>query len=103
MLNNSFMLDSTIGEYARKCIEKLVRVYHQEDSAQRKNEFLIHQKVFAYLSEHVGDEYLSKTVKRMYNEMMTEYLSEKEIEAEILWHEMKIKELKEKQLRDDKG
>lgn len=101
MLNNSFMLDSTIGEYARKCIEKLVRVYHKEDSDQRKNDFLIHQQDFAYLSEHVGDEYLSKTVKRMYNEMMTEYQSEKEIEAEILWHEMKIKELKEKQLMDD--
>ena len=101
MLNNSFMLDSTIGEYARKSIKKLVDIYHMANSISRKNQFLSHQQAFAYLSEHIGDEYLSKTVKRMYNDMMTEYLSGKEIEAEILWHEMKIKELKEKQLKDD--
>lgn len=101
MLNNSFMLDSTIGEYARKSIKKLVDIYHMANSISRKNQFLSHQQAFAYLSEHIGDEYLSKTVKRMYNDMMTEYQSEKEIEAEILWHEMKIKELKEKQLKDD--
>lgn len=101
MLNNSFMLDSTIGEYARKSIKKLVDIYHMANSISRKDQFLSHQQAFAYLSEHIGDEYLSKTVKRMYNDMMTEYQSEKDIEAEILWHEMKIKELKEKQLKDD--
>lgn len=101
MMNNSFMLDSTIGEYARKCIEKLVKIYHQDDNAQRKNDFLIHQQEFAYLSDHIGDEYLSKTVKRMYNEMIMDYLPQDEIAEQIKWYELKIKELKEKQMRDD--
>lgn len=101
MLNNSFMLDSTIGEYAQKCIEKLVKTYHQDDNAQRKNDFLIHQQEFAYLSDHIGDEYLSKTVKRMYNEMIMDYLPQDEIAEQIKWYELKIKELKEKQMRDD--
>lgn len=99
MLNNSFMLDSTIGEYARKCIEKLVMVYHQEDNAQRKNSFLIHRQEFAYLSEHIGDEYLSKTVKRMFDEMMMDYMPQEDIDAKIKWYELKIKELKDSQLR----
>ena len=101
MMNNSFMLDSTIGEYARKCIEKLVKIYHQDDNAQRKNDFLIHQQEFAYLSNHIGDEYLSKTVKRMYNDMMMDYLPQDEIAEQIKWYELKIRELKEKQMRDD--
>lgn len=101
MLNNSFMLDSTIGEYARKCIEKLIKIYHQDDNAQRKNDFLIHQQEFAYLNDHIGDEYLSKTVKRMYNEMIMDYLPQDEIAEQIKWYELKIKELKEKQMRDD--
>ena len=95
------MLESTIGEYARKCIEKLVKIYHLEDSAQRKNAFLGHQLEFAYLSEHIGDEYLSKTVKRMFNEMMRDYLPQTGIAEQIKWYELKIKELKEKQLEDD--
>lgn len=101
MLNNSFMLDSTIGEHARKRIEKLVKIYHQENSDQKKNVFLIHQQEFAYLSEHIGDEYLSKTVKRMFNEMMMEYLPQTGIAEQIKWYELKIKELKERQLKDD--
>lgn len=101
MLNNSFMLDSTIGEYAKKRIEKLVRIYHLEDSAQRRNAFLSHQQEFAYLSEHIGDEYLNKTVKRMFNEMMMEYLPQTGIAEQIKWYELKIKELKERQLEDD--
>ena len=101
MLNNSFMLDSTIGEHARKRIEKLVEIYHQENSDQKKNDFLIHQQEFAYLSEHIGDEYLSKTVKRMFNEMMMEYQPQTGIAEQIKWYELKIKELKEKQLKDD--
>lgn len=98
MLNNSFMLESTIGEYARKCIEKLVKIYQLEDCAQRKNAFLSHQQEFAYLSEHIGDEYLSKTVGRMFNEMMMDYLPQTGIAEQIKWYELKIKELKEKQL-----
>ncbi len=101
MLNNSFMLDSTIGEHARKCIEKLVKIYHQKDSAQRKTAFLNHQNEFAYLSEHIGDEYLSKTAKRMFNEMMMEYQPQTGIAEQIRWYELKIKELKEKQQSDD--
>lgn len=94
MLNNSFMLDSTIGEYSRNCIQRLIRIYHLEDSKDRKREFLIYQQQFAYISEHIGDEYLSKTVKRMYEEMMKDYLPQKDIDAKIKWYEMKIKELK---------
>ena len=53
------------------------------------------------MSEHIGDEYLSKTVKRMFKEMMMDYLPQTGIAEQIKWYELKIKELKEKQLEDD--
>lgn len=103
MLNNSFMLDSTIGEHSKKCIEELIKIYHQKNILEKKNAFLNHRQEFAYLSEHIGDEYLSKIVKRMYMEMTIDYLPQQEIDAKIHWYEDKIKELKESQLRNDKG
>lgn len=101
MLNNRFMLDSTIGEHSRKCIEKLVKVYRLENKNKRKNAFLNHQQEFAYLCKNVGDEYLCKTINRMYEEMMMDYQPQDEIQAKIQWHEMKIKELKGFQTEND--
>lgn len=103
MLNNSFMLDSTIGEHSRKCIEELVKIYHLEDNHQKRNAFLSHRQQFAYLSNNIGDEYLSRTVRRMYEELMMDYLPQEDIDAKIQWYELKIKELKESQLRNDQS
>ena len=101
MLNNRFMLDSTIGEHSRKCIESLVKVYHLENGNKRKSAFLSHKQEFDYLCNKIGDEYLSKTVSRMYEEMILEYQPKDEIQAKIQWYELKIKELKESQTKND--
>lgn len=101
MLNNRFMLDSTIGEHSRKSIENLVKVYHIEDPATRKKAFLSHRQQFAYLCNMIGDEYLSKTTRRMYEEMMMDYLPQDSVSYKIQWYEQKINELRASQQQDD--
>lgn len=101
MLNNRFMLDSTIGEHSRKSIENLVKVYHQEDNEQRKRAFLSQKEQFAYLCSIIGDEYLSKTAIRMYNEMKTMYLPYDNVKEQIQWHKQRIIELEASQQHDD--
>lgn len=101
MLNNRFMLDSTIGEHSRKSIENLVKVYHQEDNEQRKRAFLSHKEQFAYLCSIIGDEYLSKTASRMYNEMRAMYLPHDDVKEQIQWHKQRIIELEASQHQDD--
>lgn len=101
MLNNRFMLDSTIGEHSRKSIEKLVKVYHMENEEHRKNAFLSQKENFAYLCGIIGDEYLSKTAQRMYEEMRMDYLPHNNVKVQIQWYKQKIKELEASQRNDD--
>ena len=95
------MLDSTIGEHSRKSIENLVKVYHQEDNEQRKRAFLSHKEQFAYLCSIIGDEYLSKTASRMYNEMRAMYQPHDDVKEQIQWHKQRIIELEASQHQDD--
>ena len=68
LLNQPFFLENTIGEFAAKEIRELVGTYHNgkklNDSKEGNNE-----ERFKYLTKIVGDDYLSRVVKKMYNRL----------------------------------
>lgn len=68
LLNQPFFLENTIGEFAAKEIRELVGTYRNgkklNDSKEGNNE-----ERFKYLTKIVGDDYLSRVVKKMYNRL----------------------------------
>lgn len=95
MLNNRFMMSSTIGEHARDCIDKMIIAYNETDERRRKQLYLKDRLLFAFMADSIGDDYLRKVVRRMYNEMHDQYESADVILNEIHRYEARIKELKE--------
>lgn len=94
MLNNRFMMESTIGEHARMSIDKLLVVYHEKNEDVKRRAFVDNKALFRYLTEHIGDDYLRKVVTRMYRELAVKYDEQESILIEIQEHEARIKELK---------
>lgn len=90
MLNESFFLQGTIGDIAQSCINEVVAFYfthRQYQDSLRKNEnnqgWHIHMELdkafekqrskFDYVTSIIGEEYLQKELREMYDELVDFY------------------------------
>lgn len=93
LFNNTFILPYTIGEYAQRKIGELLDVYHtvkngldeQGWNINHQRSYYIQQEILAklkYLSEIIGDSYLSEEVKDMVDEIEERWNSRNIYEAD---------------------
>ena len=73
----------------------MIIAYNETDERRRKQLYLKDRLLFAFMADSIGDDYLRKVVRRMYNEMHDQYESADVILNEIHRYEARIKELKE--------
>ena len=82
MLNQSFFMDYSIGEIARKELQHIIKLYEQRNDIDRINKDLKENKVkYDYLSKTIADEYLKKTIGRILEELYRQ-VQEQEQEQE---------------------
>ena len=93
LLDSHFFLDETIGDVALKQIDKIVKLYHQEDRKSRKEVFLRKKLFFRLLIEQIADGYIKDNVTQMYYEMLSEYVP-CDIQEEIERTQQHLDELK---------
>lgn len=70
MLNQSFFMDYSIGEIARKELQHIIKLYEQRDDIDTiKNDLKENKEKYDYLSKIIADEYLKKTIGRILEEL----------------------------------
>jgi energy-coupling factor transporter ATP-binding protein EcfA2 len=87
MLGGNFFLDYSIGEVARKNVEDIIMLYNsrydKEREQQNREYYLAEKPRLQYVAEHVADEYLSKTCKKMMDELAGMYEEEESLDVKI--------------------
>lgn len=94
MLSESFFLQGTMGEIAQSCINEVVEFYfkhrrYQESLRDNENKQELHiddmepdkafekqKSKFDYVTSIIGEEYLQKELREMYNELVDFYDNE---------------------------
>ena len=107
MLGNSFFMDYTIGEIAKKQVEEILRLYNDFTECKNKAGLLAEKAEswtrYRYVACLVADEYLHGLIGRMMDEM-EEYLPNHEvledIDKQIMEAEKHLEELKAKKERE---
>lgn len=70
MLNQSFFMDYSIGEIARKELQHIIKLYEQRNDIDRiKNDLEENKEKYDYLSKTIADEYLKRTIGRILEEL----------------------------------
>lgn len=110
MLKNGFFMKSSIGELASDNIKDCFNIYYDKNPETQRDGFIKNKEKFKYLTDKVGDEYLGKILKRMYQELESKYiqdeLKEKFINQDDLDRRIREKELELmalRKIRDEKG
>jgi predicted ATPase len=73
LLQDSFFLESDIGELAYSKINELVELYNQEDSDKRRKQFENRYSEFEFVLNHLGEAYLKKTYEYMFQKLQELY------------------------------
>ena len=73
LLQDSFFLESDIGELAYSKINELVELYNQEDSDRRRKQFDNKYSEFDFVLNHLGEAYLKKTYEYMFQKLQELY------------------------------
>lgn len=101
MLGNSFFMDYTVGDIAKKQVEEILRLYNEFTNCKDKSR-LIASKAdswsrYKYVASLVADEYLHGLIGRMMDEMehfLLEYEPLDDLDKQILETEKHLQELK---------
>lgn len=84
LLQDSFFLESDIGEVAYSKINELIKLYKQDDSDERRRVFEDKYKEFEFILNHLGEPYLKKTYEFMFMELQELY---KPNSAKNMWRQ----------------
>jgi hypothetical protein len=95
LLQDSFFLDSDIGELAYSKINELVGLYNQEDSDSRRKKFEARYAEFEFVLNHLGEAYLKKTYEYMFQKLQEQY---KPDSARTMWQQ-KLNEIEQERER----
>ena len=95
LLQDSFFLDSDIGELAYSKINELVGLYNQEDSDSRRKKFEERYAEFEFVLNHLGEAYLKKTYEYMFQKLQEQY---KPDSARTMWQQ-KLNEIEQERER----
>jgi len=81
MLNQSFFMEYSIGEIARKEIQHIINLHEQLRNKSHKDDLekdlATNKRKYDYLSNTIADEYLRRTIKTMLVELYGEVLGRK--------------------------
>lgn len=73
MLDDGFFMEKSIGEYVQRQIDKLLKTFKDITNDETREEalsvFKKEQESFKYLTNHLSEEYLQKTIQYMYSYM----------------------------------
>lgn len=105
LLKSGFFLDYAIGDVVQKKLQDIMRVYYDMKGEEQRQAFENSKLEFKFTVEHLGEEYLYRNFKHMYDEMeektsgktRRELLQEKmkQLEAEMKAVEEEMKEYEE--------
>ena len=105
LLKSGFFLDYAIGDVVQKKLQDIMRVYYDMKGEEQRQAFEDSKSEFKFTIEHLGEEYLYRNFKHMYDEMeektsgktRRERLQEKmhQLEAEMKAVEEEMKEYEE--------
>ncbi len=111
MLSQSFFMKYTMGEVSQHAIESFFQEYRTFSSSKDKTEYVssISDETFRrykYLKEKVSDEYLRKTISRMYDEICFYKVEKETLESitkkiEHTKRDLEDLQLRKRQLSDD--
>ncbi len=94
IMKDGFVVKSGIGEVAAEKIRLLFSIYNEPETGKRRTSFNKSREELRYIANEIGDQYLHTTMKRMYQEMETEYSEIEEIDELIVQTERRLEELK---------
>lgn len=106
MLGNSFFMDYTIGDVARKKVEEILELYNKFTASNNKRRLIIRVSgkwnQYRYIAKLIADEYLHGLTNRMLDEMEV-YLPgrEDDLDLRIRQTEAQLEELKEQKARKE--
>lgn len=108
MLGENFFIDYSIGDVARKNVEDIIKLYNSRYDKDREQEnrrlFQTEKPRLEYVSAHIADLYLKRTVKEMMAELDTMYGSEVPLAKQIEEAQSHLRRLLErKKEEDDQG
>lgn len=69
LLKSSFFMEYSLGDFAKMKVNDLVDIYYEKDNAKKESLFVEKQNELKFTIEHIGDEYLSNTLSKMYYEL----------------------------------
>ncbi len=106
MLNQSFFMDYSVGEIARKEIQHIISLYELPKSGGSmvalKEDLVKNKAKYDYISKTIADEYLRRSVKTMLIELYSKVLGRKaELEEEIKLAKERLTALEEERNRYD--
>lgn len=106
MLGNSFFMDYTIGDVARKKVEDILRLYNKFMASKNKQRLIAREagrwSQYRYVSGLIADGYLQSLTSRMLDEMEDCFSSQEfDIDSRIRQTEAQLKKLKEQQARKE--
>jgi hypothetical protein len=101
MLNQSFFMDYSIGEIARKELQHIIKLYEQRDDIDAiKKDLKENKEKYDYLSKTIADEFLKKTIGRILEELYRQVQDQdpkKVLEDKIQTLEEELKRLRKKE------
>jgi len=93
MLNQSFFMDYSIGEIARKELQHIIKLYEQRNDIEIKKDLKENKEKYDYLSKTIADEYLKKTIGRILEELYRKVQTPRELldnKIQILEEELNL-------------
>ena len=106
MLNQSFFMEYSIGEIARKEIQHVIRLHEMlcagEKMGELKEDLTKNRVKYDYLGQTIADEYLKRTVQTMLSELYGEVFGRKRaLEEEIKQAKERLQALEEERRQYD--
>ena len=108
MLGENFFLEYSIGDVARKNVEDFIMLYNarndKETEKENKELFLAERPRFEYVTAHIADGYLHRTISGMMDVLSDMYEGKDTLERQIERKRQELDALLEmKRIKDDKG
>lgn len=108
MLGENFFLEYSIGDVARKNVEDIIMLYNarndKETEKENKEFFLAERSRFEYVTAHIADGYLHRTISGMMDVLSDMYEGKDTLERQIERKRQELDALLEmKRIEDDKG
>lgn len=72
LLKNGFFLEAGLGEFARSKIIRVFQLLEEQNLEKRKENYEFYKSEIDYISEQVGDEYISRKIKRLISDISKE-------------------------------